>query len=391
MNYLIFAATVIVGTNIDIFLARQGVPGAGVHIGVGLAFAAAFFAAIAMKVSLNLERFRGFMALFLLLLVWSLISGFFSLDTELSLLTLARYIVLGVGMLALASLIDVRADFNKAIAAGLIASLVIVASTIIIDAIRPGTFSQQLTRAAGLYINPNNGAQALVLNLVALVAVWRKPVIDRALVFAYVLVMMGVFLTLSRSGVVLFVLTSAFLAYIYFSRRMALYAAVLSVALVAVIVMYMDPTNLAQFQNVTTMNRLDRLFTLDAYLDGDDERVQLLRANLGDQVGVFGWGPGASALQDDFGGATHNTFVKLYWESGLVSAFLYCCILIYVALSSRNRFGLMTVGVLLALSVFTNYNLDNRMFYFVLLISLATLRGPAMQVGALPRIRWRYG
>jgi hypothetical protein len=391
MNYLIFLATVLVGTNVDIFLARQGVPGAGVHIGVGIALAVAFFVATAMRVSLNLERFRGFMVLFLLLLVWSLISGFFSLDVELSLVTLARYIVLCVGMLLLASLVDVRADFTKAVAGGLLASLVIVTATIFIDAIRPGTFSQQLTRAAGLYINPNNGAQALILNLVGLVAVWRKPVIDRALVFAYVLVMAGVFLTLSRSGVVLFVITSAFLAYIYFSRRMAMYAGLLSVALVAVIIMYMDPTNLTQFQNVTTMNRLDKLFTLDAYLDGDDERVQLLRAYLGDQVGVFGWGPGASALQDDFGGATHNTFVKLYWESGLVATFLYSCILLYVAFANRTRFGMMSVGVLFPLSVFTNYNLDNRMFYFVLLISLATQKARVTHTKALPRIRWRYG
>lgn len=379
MKWFMAAAAFVVSSNIDIFLARKGLSGSGIHVGLGLSILAAAAAIGARQASLGFNRFSGIALPFACLLMWSLVTALFSIDIELSLLTIARYFSIGVAMLLLASLAGQRVDFDRSLAFGLAAGLVVVWLSIVTDAFQPGTFSRQATRAAGLYINPNGAAHALVLTYIALLAVWRRSTFNGWMAAAYLIVATGVFLTLSRSGIVLLGILTIGLSVIYFSMRFAIYTAALTIVGTISILMFGHLGEVSQFQNVTTMNRLDRLFTVEAYLDQNDARVQLLRSYLSDRVGFVGSGPGVSSRLSTFGGATHNTYAKLYWESGLVAVLLYLAVLLAPFRRTLARGTFMTVAIVAALGVFTNYNLDNRLVYLSLLLALATAQKTNIQ------------
>ena len=369
---LLFISVFLIASNLDIYLARSDVPGMGFHVGSALSIILAAVNYILYAKKARMERFGDIFFIYFIFIIWSSISTLLSLDIALSAITIARYSIIMISMICLASFIGSRPDFDRTIMAALIAALAVVFLSVVIDVFRPGTFSKQLTRSAGLYINPNGAAQALILIFLSINLLRKKEFIDKTIIICYSMVSLGIFLTLSRSGIVLLVLLTLYLVYKFFSFRGAMYfvLAACVVGMVGALALYLG--DVTQFQNATTMNRLERLFSLEAYVDQDDARVGLAKAYLRETVGIFGSGPGLSAGDEGLGAATHNTYIKAYWESGIIAAFIFILFVIFPLKNNQSHQARIAIFMALALGVFTNYNIDNRLFYFLLLAVCAT-------------------
>lgn len=127
--------------------------------------------------------------------------------------------------------------------------------------------------------------------------------------------------------------------------------------------------SIAIFQNQTTMTRMERLVDLSYYTDTSDSRFELAQSYFAYASPWFGSGPGATALVDAFGGATHNTFLKMYWESGIIGAILYTLIIFIPLFIARSGVIILSVSIMTFLSLVTNYNMDNRSFHLLVIIT----------------------
>lgn len=93
-----------------------------------------------------------------------------------------------------------RSSISWKIANGI--ALIAIVGSILIDANYPGTFSSLEARAAGFGVNPNRGAAISAILLIGVLD-WQKPRISMMACIWSLLSFAGVFMTMSRSGILL--------------------------------------------------------------------------------------------------------------------------------------------------------------------------------------------
>ncbi len=96
------------------------------------------------------------------------------------------------------------------------AALAALVASIAVDAVSPGTFSMVPNRAAGFGINPNTGG-ALVALMTLGILNWKHPGFSAAAIVTMAVSGVGVFLTLSRSGMLTWGAINAY--YVYRSMK----------------------------------------------------------------------------------------------------------------------------------------------------------------------------
>ena len=372
---LFFIAMVLVGTGVDIYAARIGAPGAGLHIGVAfVALAALSYVTVYRKV-IDLRYAYLVGLLFFALIGWSLFSTMQAADTALGLITITRYLVIFATAAILIGMAGSERDINDVLIAGVHWSIYILVATIAFDLIQPGTFSKQLTRPAGLPENPNGASQALAMLFTMLILLERGRGLNRKFILAGALVAMGMLATLSRGGVIMMMVLTASTLFFKAPKSRNIVLPITAVILVgAAIFVFQAMDSAAYVQNQTTLNRMQRLTDLSYYTDTSDSRYRLVQMYFASASPIFGAGPGASSIVEDFGGATHNTFIKLYWETGMIACVLYVAMILAPLAWSRSWEVVVAVLILGLLSVLTNYNMDNRLFVTTVFLAYLVAR-----------------
>jgi hypothetical protein len=193
------------------------------------------------------------------------------------------------------------------------------------DVIFPGTFSSDLGRAAGLYVNPNVSGISLVFGcLIGLGAIrarrWQE---------AFVLVsLVGVLVTFSREAILAFgcvVLLGSLAGRLSVGRL-----AVAGGIGVALFIAFNTSNNLLS-ERIASNDRWSRL---TSYADGSATgRTEVAKKTLEafEEAPILGQGFGTTLFWDDLG--SHNFYLSLLADHGIVGIFLIPALL----LSIRRR------------------------------------------------------
>ncbi len=265
----------------------------------------------------------------------------------------------------------------------LLAFLLVLAS-LLIDGWIPGTFSKQMSRAAGFAGNPNQGGFRLVLLAAVSMRYLRPRRWDLVILAACGL---GVFLTLSRGSLVLLGvlgfavgLSRLLTASRPRSRRMWGATALGALALAALVVfagVRWLPT-LPQFDIRHAQARLSLLASIDGFLKGEQgTRLQLVRESFEriERRPFLGYGLGyASTLKP----GPHNQFLKIWLDQGLVGVGLFCWMLSAAAavfFRRRSVTGVVVIALLIAESSVSHNLLDDRTALLLLGLLLSVALG----------------
>ena len=240
------------------------------------------------------------------------------------------------------------------------------ACSILTDAFIPGTFSFLGSRAAGFGINPNTGALLSVLLLI-LSLDWRQ---FRGFVSSSGLVAtgcLGVFLTLSRSGMLMLLAT---LAYYYWEplRKQTLKCALFFVGIVAMGGLLLSDARNYLLDSVPMFaslgSRASLFFGTGQMEDTmNDARVLLVRdfLSLISERPLFGWGTGFHVSNGRDG--PHNMFLTRWVDNGVGGFIAYISLLFSLWLVNHrrgNRLGVATVLLVLINSFFSHNLLEDR-------------------------------
>lgn len=221
-------------------------------------------------------------------------------------------------------------------------------------------------------INPNGAAQsATALLLIAGLVIES----NKKFYFLGALVIMSVLVTLSRSGIVLSSL--ALFACFYYRSHYERFLTMKNTAIVAVaffLAAVGGAYYLASTENVTILSRIEYLVSGQGFFDVEDPRIQLAKKyiDLWLQKPLLGFGT-AATYSGDFNivGATHNLYIKILVENGLLGLIMFLVALITCLFVSSNpiRFGVY-IGwlVVIGWGFFANSLLDNRLFYTLVLV-----------------------
>ena len=262
-------------------------------------------------------------------------------------------------------------------------ALIGIATSIFIDARYPGTFSLQETRAAGFGINPNRGAAITVMVLIGALD-WKHPRISFATVCWGMLALAAVFLTLSRSGVLMLgVVGTSYLRLCV--RRNGMGSLVLLGGLAfgvggyALIAADAAQQVLPMFESAGSRANL---FSgqLDAMDTSEDSRLILVQEYF-DMIfehPILGWGTGFT-YGNELG--AHNMFLARWVDNGIFGLGTYVA-LIWMTFRTGRKYGsweCMTVGLFVfAYSFFTHNLLEQKNMLLIMAISAgrAALNAP---------------
>lgn len=252
-------------------------------------------------------------------------------------------------------------------------------SSILIDARYPGTFSFLDTRAAGFGVNPNCGAALTVMLLIGVLD-WRKPQISVTVCFWTAMAFVGVFMTMSRSGILLLGMVG--MLYVrQCVRRNGLGTLVVIAGLAASLGGYAVMAGefarrvLPMFD--ATGSRAN-LFSgqFDAMDATEDSRVQFAMEHLEMALErpLLGWGTGLSYVGEE---GSHNMYLSRWVENGLPGLLAYCLLILTmfrIGWVHRSRECTTAVLFFAALSFFSHNLLEDKS----LLIMLAICCGRAV-------------
>lgn len=254
-------------------------------------------------------------------------------------------------------------------------------ATILFDVFFTGGFSTLTSRAAGFAENPN--ASAILLIALAICSIdWRRPdFLNGILWFAAGI---GVFATLSRSGLALYVLAlgayviftaaARFKAFLSFSLFTALIAATLFLSWSYIVSLF---GSIEMFSIYSTQQRIE---SLNAIARGEfgslsaDTRVWLLGQymNLISEAPVLGYGTGFSYSQQI---GPHNIYQNQWVNNGIVGLVLLLAFLLlsfWHFLRHRDMRGLAFVGAF-SIGGFSSHNLLDTLPLLVIFGFLGTL------------------
>ncbi|MCB1055664.1 MAG: O-antigen ligase family protein, partial [Acidobacteria bacterium] len=244
-------------------------------------------------------------------------------------------------VLAIATLPAIRDSWRSWLGLSYAALLV----TTLWDVLQPGTFSQQMGRAAGLAQNANFSAALLVAACAGLI---RPRHLRRRDWILLALTAVGVLATLSRGGAVLFgvllvaYLASAVLALGPSMRRSAvrrLFPVVIAAGLILAAAIGAAREGIGMFERPTARARIGILTGDEDLVSGDEGRLRLL-AQAWEQVveaPLVGHGTGASYAS---GRGFHNMYMDVWVQFGIAG------LLAYLALLAGGAFYFLRQGFL---------------------------------------------
>lgn len=238
----------------------------------------------------------------------------------------------------------------------------------IYEAFHPLTFSIVIGRSAGLYVNPNISAIALLIGMLVSISILPEKARGAFLGVAG----LGIFLTLSRAAEVLFMIAVAGLLWSrILSWRQAVAAfgllfALIAVAGVAVVSGWWDPIQ----SGVLNTNTFDRILLMSSDASASQRAEVAQKAWLWvQQSPLLGHGLGTTSVWDaDV--APHNIYLILMVDQGVFAMAIYLG-LVWVTVP-RTREGWVLAVVLILLGFFSHNLLEDRSFLLCLSLMAAS-------------------
>lgn len=258
----------------------------------------------------------------------------------------------------------------------LLGAFVVFAGSVLYDALYPGTFSLVPDRAAGFAENPNQAAFILVLLCASIVDLDRFRVGDCAV---WAVTAVGVFLTLSRGGAILFL--SGFGYYAYRTVRMNAAhpahlikrAAALAAMFAAVVATSVFLMQRADMFALSFQPRLGMIHGESEFVTEDDDRIGALKTavDLVKRSPVIGYGTGYSYSLADT--TPHNMYLQQWINNGLPGLVAYLFLLGASARTfwrRRYRRGVLFISLVVINGMFSHNILEERAFLGLLGILL---------------------
>lgn len=259
----------------------------------------------------------------------------------------------------------------------LLVSLLVLFFSIAYDMFNPGTFSRTASRAAGLASNAN--LASLVLVMIASAVITYDP--RRRMFDLSVLAItgIGVFVTLSRGGIVIFALLAAIYLYsVFFTQRSnARQGAIILLAgtLIGGAVLLIVPQLIQEsemFEKRLAQERLAIILGQKQLYTSDDSRVHAAMESLRliNDAPLLGHGTGFSHTMEV---APHNMYLLQWIDGGFVGLILYLGLLgAAFVIFHRRRFtaGKAFVGVIFVSGIFSHNIMEHRPFLMLLGILL---------------------
>lgn len=243
----------------------------------------------------------------------------------------------------------------------------------------PMTFSKLSGRSAGLYGDPNLTAEALVLGMI--VSVTILPVWSRGLFVLAVGV--GVCLTLSRSGILGWIIASGALMLLRQVRMKELLATgTAGVGLVAMLLLFRGDEFLTTLQRSGTINR-DVLERLDWFMDptgvsdNSSWARKLLVKQAWEKIAERPWiGSGTGTSREVVYEGTHNQYLAHMQDHGLLGAAIVPLLMVAVAWWAQGAvkpLAMIFGAVVMWQCFFTHNMLDHppRLLLFALMAAMA--------------------
>ncbi len=240
-------------------------------------------------------------------------------------------------------------------------SLCALVMSILVDARYPGTFSILEARAAGFGCNPNRGAELTVILLVGVLN-WKKPSLSLVSCGWFLIALVGVFMTLSRSGTLLLGIVG--MLYVRLCvRRNGMGAVVLLGGLAFSVGGYaLAAADAAKdiLPMLEANHSRANLFSgqLDAMDTGEDSRVILIYDYLGmiAERPLLGWGTGYTYGQEL---GSHNMYLARWVDNGLFGFGAYVLLIgmLYRIGRKHQSWQCTTVAVFVAADSFFTHNL----------------------------------
>lgn len=262
---------------------------------------------------------------------------------------------------------------NWKVACGL--ALVASVSSILVDTVNPGTFSMLTYRAAGFGVNPNMGAAQTGLLLIGVLD-WKQPRLTPISCLWIALALAGVFMTLSRSGILM--LSIIFIVYLFLCvRRDGIRAIVLLIGLGLCVVSYAFTIADVAKSSTTLLegsNARVKLFTgeFEAMDTSDDSRVELVMdyMDLIFQHPILGWGTGFNSSAEL---GSHNMFLAQWVDNGIFGLLAYLGVIWGIVQIGRHHHSWECVSIAINLfvqSFFSHNLLEDRTLILLMAISV---------------------
>jgi O-antigen ligase/polysaccharide polymerase Wzy-like membrane protein len=244
----------------------------------------------------------------------------------------------------------------------LVACVLIAVALNIYELFAPMTFSRVLGRSAGLFEDPNMAGEALVLGMILSVTLlapaYRVPFI--------LLTGVGVFLTLSRGGILVWVIAVAGLL---FMRQLSSKDMVRSVFIAFVLVILVLLPRWDQLlttwerTGVLNMNVLERLTWLSDP-SGTSDRSSWERMYVAKQAWekiadhpLLGSGTGSAHQQSIQGTATHNQYLSFMIDHGILGVMILPLFILAATWGARDEsraVAIVFASAVIVLSLFTH-------------------------------------
>ncbi len=261
--------------------------------------------------------------------------------------------------------------------------------SILVDARYPGTFSFLETRAAGFGVNPNIGASLTVMLLIGVLD-WQRPNLSLQTCGWCLVAFAGVFMTLSRSGILVLGLVG--MLYVRLCvRRNGLGTLVIMGGLVFSFGGYALIAADAAKQILPMLDGSHtraHLFSgqLDAMDTREDSRVLILYdyLELISERPLLGWGTGLNYAGDE---GAHNMYLARWVENGLpgLGAYLLFISMLYrIGRRFRSWECIAVAAYLAAGSCFSHNLLEDKSLLLMMSITVgrAILNAPAPRIPA---------
>jgi hypothetical protein len=264
-------------------------------------------------------------------------------------------------------------------------ALIVAAGSMVVDLVTPGAFSTVMQRAAGFAENANYAAYIVLMHCIVLLR-WRSFSVADGVVLVFA--GLGVLVTLSRSGLLLFLLM--IVAYVGLALlvpadptklRRNVTAAVLALGLGVLASVAILSTS-EMFETATASNRIDAMLGRGAFFTEDDERLVVLRQYSGaiEDRALLGHGTAYSKTQLL---GPHNMYVLQWVNNGIVGLIAYVGLLLSLAACCRYGWrvdGLALVAVIGLAGLFSHDILDQRPFTLVFGMLIARISLDTRQV-----------
>jgi hypothetical protein len=288
--------------------------------------------------------------------------------------------LLSVAFIVVLSVLLARPREQRIAKAGIAGATGVAASLNLYELFNPLTFSTIPGRSSGLFANVNQSGAALVLGLIVgfdAVPRWLRP-------FYVALLGAGVVSTFSRSAMMGFVLALLYLA-IRDGLRTGLVLRAAAVFAIATIVIYSPVSSRLEesleSRGVLTLNVIDRIafFTTGRVTEqsaSERQRIASEAWRAYTERPLAGWGLSASHRFDDIGVGTHNIYLAMMVDHGILGL-LIAPSLAVLALWGASRDYLRRTGIpflcfFLFWGLFSHNILEERHILLVVALVAAT-------------------